>query len=487
MAEPALLGIDLGTSGAKAVVLGVDGAVRGEAQRGYAVRAAGPGWAETPPDDWSSAVAAAVRAALAAAGGPTVAAVGLDGQMHGLVLLDTAGRAVRDALLWADGRAGAEVGRWAGLGGSAVERLGNPLVPGMTGPLWSWVARHEPDVLAAARWAVLPKDWLHAQLTGEVATDPSDGSATLLWDVAADGWAVNVAAALGLEPRLLPPLRGSAETDPLSRAGAELLGLPDGVPVTVGCGDVAAGLLATGLSGDDAQVTVGSGAQTVRPLDRPVAAGRPVVHTYRTAAPRGWYAMAAVQNAGLALERVSAWLGAGWDELYGSLGRTAPGAGGVTFLPYVTGERLPAPTPGGRASWTGMSLGSARDDLLRAALEGVVFQVASALAALPGPPPRSVLLAGGGARDAGFRQLLADACGVPLVPLTGAGSAVGAARLAARSIGLDVAPSAARSTPVEPGPRAPAYDEARARFADVVAGEVAADHDAATGSARGCG
>lgn len=466
----AVLGIDLGTSGVKVVVLGLDGVVRGAATRGYEVIAAAPGHAETAPAVWWEAVGGAVAEALRAASGPEVVAVGVDGQMHGLVMADAAGVPVRPALLWADGRAAQESRRWAGLDQSLVRSLGNPVTPGMTGPLWRWVATHEPDVLARARWVLLPKDWLHAALTGVIGTEPSDASATLLWDVAEDRWAMPVLAAVGLDPGLLPPLRPSVAAEPLTARAADHLGLPPGVPVTAGCADTAAGLLATGLSagtGPSAvQITVGSGAQVVRPLARPVIAEGPVTHVYRTAEPSGWYALGAVQNAGLALGRVRAWLGARWDEVYGALSRSAPGAAGVTFLPYLTGERTPLLAADVRGAWEGLSLACSRDDLLRAALEGVAFAVAEALAALPGPAPGSALLLGGGARDAGFRQLLADVCGVRMVWLPEAGgSAVGAALLAARAAGLEEPPRRGRREAVEPSDRRAAYDAPRARFA----------------------
>lgn len=466
-ASGTVVGIDLGTSGVKVVVLGLDGVVHGAATRGYEVTATGPGRAETAPAVWWEAVGGAVAEAVRSASGPKVVAVGVDGQMHGLVLADAAGVPVRPALLWADGRSTEEARRWAGLDPSLVRSLGNPVTPGMTGPLWRWVATHEPDVLARARWVLLPKDWLHAALTGVVGTEPSDASATLLWDVAEDRWATPVLAAVGLDPRLLPPVRPSAAAEPLTARAADHLGLPPGVPVTAGCADTAAGLLATGLREPGAaQVTVGSGAQLVRPLARPVIADDPVTHVYRTAEVSGWYALGAVQNAGLALGRIGAWLGAGWDELYGALSRTAPGAAGVTFLPYLTGERTPLLSAEIRGAWDGLSLACSRDDVLRAALEGVAFAVAEALAALPGPPPGSALLLGGGARDAGFRQLLADVCGVPMVWLPEAGgSPVGAALLAVRAAGRQEPARRARREEVAPSQRRAAYDEPRARFA----------------------
>ncbi|MBO0829385.1 MAG: sugar kinase, partial [Streptosporangiales bacterium] len=177
-----LLGVDLGTSGVKVVLLGLDGGIRAETSREYQVEATGAGWAETPPERWWDATASAVGEALGS-GSFDVVAVGVDGQMHGLVLADAAGVPVRPAALWPDTRARAEVAAWEALPDPMRRRLANPLAPGMTGPMLLWVRRNEPAAYERSRIALLPKDWLRHRLTGVFATDPSDASATLLWDV----------------------------------------------------------------------------------------------------------------------------------------------------------------------------------------------------------------------------------------------------------------------------------------------------------------
>lgn len=171
MARDAWLGVDLGTSGVKVVVVDSESAVVGEGEASYPVRSPRPGWAESDPGDWWEATVAAVRQALAAAGQPRIRAVGVDGQMHGLVLAREDATPLRSALLWADRRAAAELAAWRGLADTEREALANPLVPGMTGPLLAWIARHEPRLLAEARWALLPKDWLRLRLTGKAATE----------------------------------------------------------------------------------------------------------------------------------------------------------------------------------------------------------------------------------------------------------------------------------------------------------------------------
>jgi xylulokinase len=463
-----LLGLDLGTSGAKVLLLGADGRPLAEAAAGYPVDSPRPGWAETDPPAWWRAVSTAVRAACDQAAGVRVAAIGLDGQMHGLVLTDAAGQPLRPALLWADARAGEETAAWRRLPGPRRAALANPIVPGMTGPLLRWVARHEPQAYRRARWALLAKDWVRHRLTGEVATDPSDASATLLWDLPADRWADDVAVAVGLEPALLPPVAASGDrAGSLRPEAAEALGLRTGLPVAVGAADTAATLLATGLT-DPAQVqlTVGTGGQIVRPVPRPSPSPAPSTHLYRAAAPDRWYAMAAVQNAGLALAWVRRTLRASWSELYGAARAGPPGARGVTFVPYLSGERTPVLRSDARGAWTGLGLAADRTALLQAAAEGVAFGLRHALEALPGPRPDQLRLAGGGTLDPRFRALLADVLQADLRPVeVRSASAVGAALLAAQAAGLP-GPAIPLSTgdPITPSGRSAAYDEPFARY-----------------------
>jgi xylulokinase len=467
-----LLGVDLGTSGAKAVLLGADGRPLAEAVGGYPVDSPRPGWAETDPAAWWRAVVTAVRAARERAGSVDVAAVGIDGQMHGLVLVDAAGRPLRPALLWADARAVGETAAWRRLPEPRRAALANPIVPGMTGPLLRWVARHEPQAYRRARWALLAKDWVRHQLTGTAATDPSDASATLLWDLPADGWARDVAAEVGVDPELLPPVLGSGQAAGALRPdAAELLGLRAGIPVAVGAADTAAALLATGLADPpQVQLSVGTGGQVVRPVLRPAPAAAPSTHLYRAAAPDRWYAMAAVQNAGLALDWVRRALRASWAELYGAARAGPPGALGVTFVPYLSGERTPVLRSDARGAWLGLGLAADRAALLQAAVEGVAFALRQALEALPGPRPDRLRLTGGGALDPGFRALLADVLGVELRPVgVRSASAVGAAVLGAGAAGLPPpAVPLGVGEPVAPSARSAAYDQAFDRYVRLV-------------------
>jgi xylulokinase len=397
--------------------------------------------------------------------------------MHGLVLASADGSALRPALLWADSRATRALRGYRRLGDGALARLANPLVPGMTGPLLIWVAENEPRTYAAARWALQPKDWLRARLTGEVHAEPSDASASLLYDVPGDRWDLEVVSALGLDAALLAPLlpsAGAAAGGLTAGAGAEL-GLPAGIPVAAGAGDTAAAALGSGIGPGDVQLTVGTGAQVVRPLAAPVSRADAGVNLYRSATPEGWYQMGATVSAGLSLNWVREVMNASWAELYASAG--PPGAHDPIFVPHLSGERTPYGDPALRGSWTGLSLADDRTALLRCALEGTAFAIRDALdALLAGHRPPRLRLAGGGTLAAGWRQLLADVLGLPLYAVdVPAASGRGAALLGAHAAGLlsfdDIAGPLAppASLVAEPDLAMGAYHaERHARFRHVV-------------------
>jgi xylulokinase len=321
--------------------------------------------------------------------------------------------------------------------------LGNPLVAGMTGPMLSWVAASEPDVLAAATVALLPKDYVRSVLGGPPCTERSDASATLLWDVGADGWATAVVAELGLPGELLPEVRDSAAVVTQTRWP----GAAHDVPVVVGAADTAAALLAGGgLAPGAVQVNLGSGAQVLGGVDTPEPVADPATHLYADPVG-GWYAMAAIRNAGLALDRVRQLLDLSWEALFGLAEAAAPGAGGVSFLPFLSGERGGVAGPSSHGAWLGLDERTTRAELARAALEGMVFCVRRGVD-LVGARPQQVRLSGGGARSAAVRQALADLLGaeLELVPARSA-SAIGAAMLAAQGAGSPL-PVTSRATSV---------------------------------------
>ena len=441
-----LLGADVGTSGLKLVAVDPSGAVVAEAESGYDVDRPRPGWAQTDPAVWRAALDDALARVAPALTGHRVAGLGLSGQMHGTVLVDAAGAPVAPAVLWPDGRAAAEVDRWRSLPAAVRAALANPLVPGMTGPVLAWLAAHEPELLRRAAAVLLPKDALRASLVPDAdprVTDRSDASATLLWDVVADGWSPEATAAAGIDPGLLPRVHPSAEV-----VGAAALPVGE-VPVVVGGGDTPLALLAAGTRAGR-QVNLGTGAQVLLPGWTPAPADDPPVHGYADV-EGGWYAMAALQNGGLAWTWVCGVLGLTPAELFEAAASVPLGAGGVVFRPFLTGERGGVAGPADRGGWTGLSAGTTRAELARAAVEGVVFAIAAAAGLLGGEGP--VVLTGGGGRPAVVQQLLADVLAVPVrfLPIRSA-SAVGAALLAGLGTGTEVTTGQEAGRAVEPRP-----------------------------------
>jgi xylulokinase len=438
----AVLGIDLGTSQLKALIRDADGRVLGQGRAGYQVSVPADGRAETDPGDWWGAARDAVREALAEAhvcDGDGIAAVGVTGQMHGVVLAAADGTPVRPAIVWLDRRAAAEAAEYCGLPERLTRPLGNAPSPGMAGPILHWLTTHEPDATGSARWALQPKDWLRLWLTGQPATDPTDASGTLLFDLTRGTWARELLDVLGIPARLLPDIRDPAAVAPLLPAAAEHLGLRPGIPVAVGAADTAASLYAARLPPRAALLTLGTGgqwiAQDAAPSGSPSPApGAPRVNTFRAVDGRT-YRLAAALNVGAALRWVTTVLGVSYDELYATANRPWQTDDPV-FLPYLTEERWGSPASG---TWAGLTLAHDRDDMLRAALEGVAFALMDRLDDLraAGHDPERVLIGGGGARHPGWRAMLADVFGLTLEFAGDAEwlSVTGAAMLAEQGVG----------------------------------------------------
>jgi xylulokinase len=468
------LGIDLGTSSLKALVLDVDGSIVGTGSATYPLLTPQPGWAEADPEAWWEAAAIAVAQA---AGGHAseIAAIGLSGQMHGVVLSDEQGHALRPAILWADSRTRRQLATYSELRPELFRKLANPVATGMAGPTLLWLREHERPLYRQAQWALQPKDWLRLRLVHEAATEPSDASGTLLYDMTTDYWAKDLLDELDLRLDFLAPIRESVEIcGILTAVAAEHLGVRPNLPVVGGAADAAAAAIAGGLiDPGPVQLTIGSGAQVVAPRDRLAIDPTGRTHLYRAAAPDRWYAMAAMQNAGIALEWVRAMLRASWDEVYDEAFAVTPGAEGLLFLPYLTGERTPYFDSEARGAWIGLRLAHTRSHLLRAALEGVAFAIRQGLEALlaTGVPATELRLAGGGSFDPRWRQLLADVLEQPLLATaTSSASSLGAALLAGIGFGAwpnahRVAALAAPPTLVAtPGPASEAYVEPYLRY-----------------------
>lgn len=443
-----LLGIDVGTSGLRAVLLDREGRAVDEATSEYDLRSPQPGWAEQDPDTWWAALRDAL-AMLWARGhsGSEVSAIGLSGQMHSLVVLDADGSVVCPSLLWCDQRTGAECLEITERIGAErlLERTGNVALAGFTAPKILWIRRHWPEAFARAAHLLLPKDFIRQRLTGAFVTDMSDASGTLLFDVRDRRWADDIIAELEIDPTLLPAtVEGDAVTGTVHAEAARLLGLVAGTPVVAGGGDNAAA--AVGLGAVDPGVltlSVGTSGVIFAPLDRYPDQVDGRLHVFCHAVPGRWHLMSVTMAAGGSLHWLRDLLApllpvdgdAAYDWLMTRAGAAAPGSGGVVFLPYVSGERTPHADPSARGVFFGLHMGSGLDDMVRSVVEGVAFSQRQGLDLMreAGAAAAVARGAGGGLSSPLWRQILADTLGVGLQL---AGPAIGAARGAAVLAGL---------------------------------------------------
>jgi xylulokinase len=431
------LGIDLGTGSVKALLLDAEGRVVSEARSSYPVLSPHSGWAETDPVAWWNATVQAVRQAVGSKAND-VQAISFSGQMHGLVACDEKGTPLRNAILWADTRSTKELSHYHALSRSLKQKLANPFATGMAGVTLLWLREHEQNIYNSACWVLQPKDWLRFKLTGTFNAEPSDASATLLYDLTTDTWAHDILATLELRSDWLPQLVPSTQVVGTLTSQASLeLGLPTTTQVAAGAGDAAASALGSALIAEgDVQVNIGTAMQIFAIRDKAKVDPTLRTHLYRSSLDN-YYAMAAMQNAGIALGWVRKILGMSWDEMYAEAFDIPAGCEGVTFLPYLTGERTPHLDPNVRGLWHGMGLGHERGHLARAAFEGVAFALNDGLKALEDTVIRadSLRLAGGGTLQSEWRQLLADVLEKPLdVVSVPSSSARGAALLAGLSI-----------------------------------------------------
>jgi xylulokinase len=447
-----LLGIDVGTTGTRAVIVRPDGNVIGAATAGHQpMRMAKPAWAEQDPEDWWQATVSAIRAALERSGvkGSEIAGVGLSGQMHGVVLLDGARTVLRPALLWCDQRSQAHCD-WitSRVGAERLIKLAlNPALTGFSAPKLLWVREHEPALYQRVAHFLLPKDYVRLRLTGEFATDVSDASGTLLFDVAGRRWSKDLIMALGVDERMLPRVFESTEvTGEITAETALLTGLKAGTPVAAGAGDQAASAVGNGVvSPGLTSATVGTSGVIFAYTEEPKLDPQGRIHTFCHAVPGKWHVMGVTQGAGLSLRWFRDELGAGetryaertgadpYDVMLREAEKAPPGSDGLLFLPYLMGERTPHLDPGARGMWFGLTASHSRAHLIRSILEGVAFSLRDALEIFDelSIPVREVRVSGGGSRSFLWRQIQADVYGREIVSLREAeGSAFGAALLA---------------------------------------------------------
>ena len=461
MSDTCFLGIDVGTSGVKAILVAEAGDVVASATIPLTMATPQPGWAEQDPQAWWAATRDAILAVRRTHPDGTIAAVGISGQMHSSVFLDRAGDVIRPALLWCDGRTTAECAE-------ITERVGgesrlrdlacNPALEGFTLPKVLWLRNHEPEAYARLATVMLPKDYIRYRLTGVMATDPSDASATLMYDTAKLKWSEEIMKAVGVPMSILPQVGGSSEVlGHVSAEAASVTSLTAGTPVVGGGADNACG--AAGVGAVDAGEVVsswGTSGTVLAPMRAPHVDPLLRAHTFCHVAPGVWYMMGVVLSAGGAFGWYRDQLARELDPAQADMQLDAEaasvpiGAGGVTFLPYLQGERTPHRDARARGAFVGLSLAHTRAHMTRAVLEGVCFALRDSLTILQqlGVSPDHVLLTGGGAKSALLRRLQGEVFGLPTATVNREeGPAYGAALLAAVGAGAypDLA-SAARAT-----------------------------------------
>jgi xylulokinase len=482
-----VIGIDASTTATKAVLIDETGTVVGVGVAEYGFETPHPLWSEQDPALWWDGAIGAIRSVLASTGvdGADVAAVGLTGQMHGLVLLDQHDAVLRPAILWNDQRTAHACDEIReAMGG--VERLiavtGNDALTGFTAPKLVWVRDHEPEVWAQVRHVLLPKDYVRLRLTGEHALDKADGAGTLLFDLAARDWSREVLDALRIDPAWMPPtFEGPQVTGVLSAAAAEATGLRPGTPVVAGGGDQSAngvgvgavvpGVVALSLGTSGVVFATTDSADIRDPHGR--------VHAFCHAVPGRWHLMTVMLSAAGSLRwfRDALAPGVSFADLSAAAGEVEAAHDGLFFLPYLTGERSPHPDPLARGAFVGLTLGHDRRHLTRAVLEGVAFGLRDGLdqmIAAGMPAPSQIRASGGGTASPVWNGILADVLGAEIATVsTTEGAAYGAALLAAVGAGWFPTVEAATDavvavTPVAaPGSHAARYAEAHATYREL--------------------
>lgn len=471
--KAATIGIDIGTSGAKGVLLTTAGAVMARAGASYPLLTPRPGWTEQQPQDWWQATVAVLRRLTAAANGHTIAALGLSGQMHGSVFLDHDGEPIRPALLWNDGRTHAEceeIDRRLGRE-QVIAITGNRASAGFQAPKLLWLRRHEPEAAARLAKLLLPKDFIRLRLTGGHATDAADASGTLFLDLRERRYSPQILEALEVPEHMLPEVyEGPEVTGRVTAAAAALTGVPAGTPVVAGGGDNACAAIGSGLIDEGHGVcSIGTSGTLFVHSMTPRIDPEGALNAFCDAVPGGYHLMGVILAAGGSLGWFRDKIVAGEADLLAANGldpfavlmddaaTVPPGAEGLLFLPYLAGERSPHMDPHARGAWIGLTLAHERRHLVRALVEGVGFAFADCLDRMRalGIEPPSIALTGGGAGSELWRAILAAQLRVPLSSVAaGDGPALGAAILAQVGAALhpDVAAAVAAAVPAAAAP-----------------------------------
>lgn len=449
-----LIGIDVGTSGTKALAISPQGRILAEASANYPCAHPHPLWSEQDPELWWKATVKVVRDLVAQARfkPSDVAAIGLSGQMHGSVFLDKSGKVIRPALLWNDQRTAAEcdeIERAAGGRKKLIRMVANPALTGFTAPKILWLRNQEPKNFAQTAKVLLPKDEIRRRLTGEFATEVSDASGTLLLDVVKRTWSRPLLKKLDLDADLLPECFESEEvTGTLTQQTAKKLGLSSKCKVVGGAGDCAAGAVGNGIVRRGfVGTSIGTSGVVFAHSDQPQFDPQGRLHTFCHAVRGKWHMMGVTLTAGGALswfqETLCRALGpkgqpVSFDHLIEEAAATPPGAEGLQFLPYLAGERTPHLNPHARGALVGLTLAHSRGHVVRSILEGVTFALRDSFALMDecDVPIRQIRGSGGGSKNPFWRQMQADVFGKPVSTMAAdEGPAYGVALLAAVGAG----------------------------------------------------
>lgn len=468
------IGMDVGTSSAKVVVIDAAGAVIHVQSPTYAFRTPKPLWAESDPADWWAACLLALREVVERFGAQTIRGIGLTGQMHGLVLLDAKGEVLRPCIMWNDQRTGRQCASLTRKVGAAevLSLTGNPILPGFTAPKIAWVQENEPEVWEKAAKILLPKDYIRFRLSGTFATDVSDASGMSLLNVGKRRWSERMLEACGVTPAMLPEVTESTvPSATVSPEAARLTGLLEGTPIIAGGGDQAAGAVGCGIVRTGVvSATLGTSGVVFAHADtyQPDPQGR--LHAFCSAVPGKWHFMGVQLSCAGSYqwfhEKVAQ--GLSFRELDKLAEAVPPGSEGLLFLPYLSGERTPHPDPHARGVFFGLTLRHDLGHMARSVMEGVTFGLRDALEIMRdlGIRPQQIVASGGGAKSPLWRQILADTFKARIVTVNASeGGAYGAAVLAA--VGVEAYPNVESACDAmiretgqtQPGPARDAYDK----------------------------
>lgn len=453
-----LIGIDIGTSGAKSVLISEKGALLASDFQEYPLSLPRAGWAEQDPEHWVQATLRSLRNLLLSSrvAEKDLAGLSLSGQMHGLVCLDGDGRVLRPAILWCDTRTTEEcrlIEEKVGGRSKLIQLTSNPALEGFTLPKLIWVQRHQPEIFSRIRMVLLPKDYVRFRLTGELGMDMSDAAGTLMLDVKKRRWSKPLLAAVGISPAILPPLGESPDiAGKITASVAGETGLPEGLPVAFGGADNTCAAVGNGvISEGTVAVSIGTSGTVIAPTASPLRDKMGRAHTFNHSVPGLWYVMGVMQAAGLSLkwlrdnfsglERAMAaesgtdaysWMTAGAEKL-------PPGSEGLLWLPYLNGERTPHLDANARGVLFGVEARHTKAHVMRAVMEGVAFGLRDSLEIIRSLkiPVAEIRLTGGGGKSPVWQQILADVFGQAVVTINAEeGPAFGAAIIAGVGTGV---------------------------------------------------